>query len=329
MNMDIVRVGVVGTGIMGERHTRVYSTLKHAHLVGIADQNVERGKSIAERYATNYFKDYRQLLAEVDAVTIAASTPAHFDLAMEALDHNVNVLVEKPLTETVKQGKELVAKAKACHKILQVGHIERFNPAYMELKSVTEGMKIAAINIRRLSPFDTSNTDVDVILDLMIHDLDLVMDLAASSLEGFNAWGRSFSTHTVDYAVANFSFRNGPIASLFASRITQQKVRAIEVTAEGAYIEADLLGKSLLIYRRTLPEFDSAKYRQESIIERIHVPMIEPLSLELTHFLKSIINNTPTNVPGEAGLKAVQLAQAVSDQISNLMVLGDVTPQLA
>jgi len=214
-------------------------------------------------------------------------------------------------------------------KILQVGHIERFNPAYLELKNVTDGMCLIAVNVRRLSPFDTSNTDVDVIRDLMIHDLDLVVNLVGNNLEGFSAWGRSITTNAIDHAVANLSFRNGPIATLFASRITEQKVRLIEVIAEGAYVEADLLGKNLLIHRRTLPQFFGAnKYRQESVIERIHVPVAEPLMLELQHFVECIHEGKPTSVSGKDGLYALQLAQAVTDQVHNLRILSDISPQM-
>jgi len=325
--MDIVRVGVIGAGSMGERHCRVYSNLRHVNLVGIADLDADRGRTVAYTHNTQFFEDYQQLLNQVDAVSIVTPTPAHFNLALEALEYNTHILVEKPLTKTVEQARQLVAKAKQQNKILQVGHIERFNPAFIELRNVTERLKLIAINVRRLSPFDTSNTDVDVIQDLMIHDLDLIASLMGKNLEGLNAWGRSIYNGAIDHAVANLSFRDGPIATLFASRITEQKVRSIEITAEGAYIEADLLGKNLLIHRRTFPHFDSAAYRQESIIERIHVPMVEPLRLELEHFVECIREGRTPKVPGEDGLYALQLAEAVTDQIHNLMILGDVLPQ--
>ena len=295
-------------------------------MLSLADRDRNRGQAVAANYEARYFEDYQELLAEVDAVSIATPTPFHYNLAMQALEHGIHVLVEKPMTETLEEAKQLVVKANECNKILQVGHIERFNPAFLELKNVIEGMKLVAINVRRLSPFDTSNTDVDVIRDLMIHDLDLVVDLVGNSLEGLNAWGRSISTKAIDHAVANLSFRQGPIATLFASRITEQKVRLIEVIAEGAYIEADLLSKSLLIHRRTFPKFfDADKYRQESVIERIHVPMAEPLMLELEHFIDCVRDGKPSLVAGEDGHYALQLAQAVADQISSLMILGDVS----
>ena len=230
-------------------------------------------------------------------------------------------MVEKPIAETIQQAEELVRMADERGRVLQVGHIERFNPAFIELKHVTEDMRLIGISIRRLSPFDTSNTDVDVIRDLMIHDLDLAVDVVGLEIEGITAWGRSISTGTIDHAVASLSFRNGPIVTLFASRVTEQKVRAIEVIAKGAYVEADLLNKSVLVHRRTFPQYldnhDITKYRQESIIERIHVPMSEPLMLELRHFVDCVRGNCLNQVPGRDGLRALQLAEAVASEIAD------------
>jgi predicted dehydrogenase len=236
---------------------------------------------------------------------------------MEALDQGVNVLIEKPLTETLEQGQQVVARAKENNLILQVGHIERFNRAYTQLKHVIDGKRLIAVNVRRLSSFDASNTDVDVIRDLMIHDLDLIGNLLGHQFESLHAWGRSISTDAIDHAEAIFSYKDGPIVTLVASRITEQKVRSIETIAEGAYIEADLLGKSLMIHRRTFPQFinEAGTYRQESVIERIHVPMQEPLMLELRHFLECVGEGNPSSVPGQDGLYALDLADQITQQI--------------
>lgn len=317
--MKNVRVGVIGVGTMGERHCRVYSGLRNVTLVGIADLNDQRGRVVAAEYDTEYYQDYRRLLEQVDAVSIATTTPSHFSLATEALEKGVHVLVEKPITEDIAQGLKLVECAEKSGKLLQVGHIERFNPTFIELISVIKDLSVIAVNVKRLSPFDTSNTDVDVIRDLMIHDLDLIVNLLGRNYESLNAWGRSISTKAIDHAVANFSFIDGPVSTLFASRVTEQKVRSIEVIAKGAYIEADLLGKTLLIHRRTFQEYvgrhNAGKYRQESIIEKIHVPMVEPLLLELRQFVESISDQKPCAVSGSDGVFALQLAQTISDQI--------------
>ncbi len=319
--MKVVRIGVIGAGVMGERHCRVCANLPRVDLVGVADLDPERGRQVADLYETTYFADHRALLPQVDAVIIAASTPAHYTLAAKCLEQSRHVMVEKPITETIEQAHQLVQMADERGLILQVGHIERFNPAFIELKHVTEDMKLIGINMRRLSPFDTSNTDVDVILDLMIHDLDLAVTLARSELEGITAWGRSINTGTIDYTVANLSFKNGPIATLFASRVTEQKVRAIEVIADGAYVEADLLNKTIMVHRRTFPQYldnrHTTKYRQESVIERIHVPMFEPLMLELRHFVDCVRQNRPSDVPGRDGLRALELAKIVARAIAS------------
>ncbi|MCB0195792.1 MAG: Gfo/Idh/MocA family oxidoreductase [Anaerolineae bacterium] len=317
--MKNIRIGVIGVGSMGERHSRVYSGLRNVDLIGVADKNIQRGQEVAAEYETQFFQDYRQLLELVDAVSIVTTTPSHFSLATEALEKGVHVLVEKPITENIEQGRALIKCAAENEKILQVGHIERFNPVFIELKNVVKDRPLIAVNIKRLSPFDSSNTDVDVIRDLMIHDLDLIINLLGKNFESLSAWGRSISTQAIDHAVANFSFINGPVSTLFASRVTEQKVRSIEVIAEGAYIEADLLGKTLMIHRRTFPEYvgkhNAGKYRQESIIEKIHVPMVEPLLLELRHFVDSISGVTNCDVTGHDGVFALQLAQNISQQI--------------
>ena len=317
--MKTVRIGIIGAGVMGERHCRVCANLPHVELAGVSDLNPERGRQVAESYETTYFGDHRALLSEVDAVTIAVSTSAHHQVAAECLERGLHVMVEKPIAETVAQAQDLVALAERQGLILQVGHIERFNPAYQELKHVTEDLELISVNVRRLSPFDTSNTDVDVIRDLMIHDLDLVRNLVGTELTEIVAWGRSIHSGAIDHAVANLCFEQGPIVTLFASRVTEQKVRSIEVTADKAYVETDLLNKTVLVHRRTFPQYldnhHITKYRQESIIERIHVPMFEPLMLELRHFCNCVRLNQPSDVSGVDGLLALQLAEQTISSI--------------
>ena len=324
--MEIVRIGIIGTGVMGERHCRVCANLPRVDLVGITDLNEARGQEVADRYETTYYRDYGQLLPKLDAVTIATTTDSHFDVAKACLEQGLHVMVEKPITETIEHAQQLTQMAEERGLVLQVGHIERFNPAFLELKNVTEGMHLVGVTMRRLSPFDLSNTDVDVIRDLMIHDLDLAVDLVGSSIEGLSAWGRSISTAGIDHAVANLSFRDGPVVTLFASRVTEQKVRTVEVIAEGAYVEADLLNKSVLIHRRTFPQYlnnhNTTKYLQESLIERIHVPMFEPLMLELRHFVDCVRQNCPSRVPGSDGLRALQLAESVANAMARQAFLN-------
>lgn len=318
--MNKIRVGVVGVGTMGQRHCRVYSSMRDVQLVGVADQNTSLGCMVAENHDTTYYDNWTQLLAEVDAVSIVTTTNSHFKLAQYAIQQGVHVLVEKPLTATVEQGKELVELAKRQNVILQVGHIERFNPTYTELKKIVSEVLPISVTMRRLSPFDLNKTDVDVIRDLMIHDLDLLTDLFGRDFLPPQVVGRAVSTSAIDHAVVNFSFNDGPIATLMASRVTQQKVRMIEVTADSAYIEADLLNKSLVVHRHIFSRYvdnqASSTYRQEGIIERIHVPFWEPLAVELQHFVECVRHGHSSSVPGSDGLRALELAHSLVDQVN-------------
>lgn len=332
--MKKVRVGVIGVGRMGQRHCRVYSTLRHVHLVGVTDMNAAHGRTVATNYDTTFFASPEQLLREVDAISIVTATPAHFALAQEAVRQGVHLLVEKPLTETVGQARQLIDLAEAQDLILQVGHIERFNPTYIELKKITQGMALIAVNLRRLSPFDGSNKDVDVVRDLMIHDLDLLINLLGKNFAPPYAVGRALASPAIDHAVATFSFGDGPVATLVASRITEQKVRTMEVIADGAYIEADLLSKNLVIHRHTFSRFDESQsvtaYRQESIIERIYVPAVEPLLLELEHFVGCVRLGIASAVPGQDGLFALDLAERLLAQLTPSIQLQPYKePQLA
>lgn len=317
--MEILRTGVIGAGLMGERHCRVYSNLRGVEFAGVFDLNVERGQTIAERYQTRYFATPEDLLREVDAVTIATPTPYHHDLALQAFETGVHTLIEKPLALDVEQAEAIARSARNSNLIVQVGHIERFNPAYIELKNVSSDLPVVAVTIRRLNSFDASNTDVDVIFDLMIHDIDLLLNLVGQPVEALTAYGRSARSGAIDHAVANFCFKDGPIATITASRVTQQKVRAIEITARDAYVEGDLMNKSLAIHRRIVDEYvynhPAVKYRQESVIERIHVPVAEPLMLQLQHFVDCIRANRTPDVSAQDGLNAMYYAAKISEMV--------------
>jgi predicted dehydrogenase len=329
MYMKPIRVGVIGVGLMGERHCRVYSTLRGVEFIGVFDKNHVRGHEVAEKYDARYFDSPIDLLHEVDAVTIATPTPHHFDLAMEAFMKGVHTLIEKPLALTLKQAVAIVEAARTGGLTVQVGHIERFNPTYTELKAVTDDLPVVAIMIRRQNSFDSSNTDVDVINDLMIHDIDLLLDLVGLPVENVTAFGRSVANGAIDHAIASFSFRNGPIATLIASRTTQQKVRCVDITAQNAYVEGDLLRKSIAIHRRVSGEYVSGKYRQESVVENIHIPTAEPLMLELQHFVACIRENRPPLVSVEHGLRAMQYAVQIGDLVRTTSMPGQQTADAA
>jgi virulence factor len=316
MSPSKVRIGVIGVGRMGERHCRVYSTLPHVEFVGVSDTSLDRARTTAHKYAVDYYADYHDLLREVDAVSIATPTRFHYELARETLRQGRHALVEKPLAHSVGEARDLAHLASESSTVFQVGHIERFNPVFLELQAILEDLQIVGLAARRLSPFDSSNTDVDVIYDLMIHDVDLAVTLLGDQVERVQAHGRSTQLGAADYVVANLSITDGPIANLTASRLTEQKVRLLEITALGAYIEADLLNKSIYIYRRTLPEYVQnhhrpLRYRQEGLVERIHIPTAEPLMLELQDFVRCIQEGTTPKVTARDGLRALELAASI------------------
>lgn len=313
-----VRVGVLGIGRMGRSHCRVLSLLRHANLIGIHDLDVAAGGRLAADYGIRFFPDVDALLDSTDAVCVAVPTPAHFELSMRCLERGLHVFVEKPITETVQQAELLTQAAESSRLVVQVGHIERFNPAYTELKHVLEEISPVAVSFQRLSPYGGSNVDVDVILDLMIHDLDLVMDLVGEEPTSFWVSGLTAFSGTVDHAVANLRLPTGPLLTVTASRLTEQKVRQIEVTALDAYVLVDLLNKSVAVHRSTVGEYVSnngqgVRYRQEGVVERIHVPIAEPLFLELQHFVESIHCGMPPLVQARDGLQALRLATTIRD----------------
>lgn len=323
--MRQVRVGVIGAGTMGQRHCRVYASLRQAQLAGICDAAPEVGYRVAQQYDVPFYQDAENLLEHVDAVSLATPTPLHFDLAMCCLAHGVHVLVEKPITKTIEQAEILTQAAETSNLVVQVGHIERFNPAYIELKNVLENMTVLAINLRRLSPYVGSNTDVDVVLDLMVHDIDLALDLMGQEPISVNAYGLTAFSGTVDHATVYLGFASGPLLTMTASRVTEQKVRSIEVTALEAYVDGDLLNKNISVHRRTIGQYMNhnhrgVKYRQESIVERIHVPPLEPLLLELQHFVDCILQGKPAQVSARDGLKALRLATVIRDAIRERLV---------
>lgn len=316
-----IRVGVIGVGRQGERHSRIYSSLAGVCFVGVSDVREERGLAVAQRYGVEYYRDYAELLRRVDAVSIATPTSTHREIIADCLNRQVHVLVEKPMASNLTEAGEIVYMARQASALVQVGHIERFNPAFLELQSVVEDMPVVAVTARRLSPFDTSITDTDVVLDLMIHDIDLVLTLFGSDVHSVQAYARTARSTAPDYVVATMATEHGTVATLTASRITEHKVRLLEVTALDAYIEVDLLGKTLSIYRRTFPEFVAnhqrpLRYRQENIVERIYIPTAEPLFLQLQDFIRCVREGTTPKVTAEDGLRAIQVATHIRQQFA-------------
>lgn len=316
--MSKIKVGVIGTGNMGANHVRIYKALPHlCDISGIFDEDAQVCNRVAAQFHVKAFATRKALWDNVDAVSIAVPSTSHFAVAQEALEKGIHVLLEKPIAETVEQGSNLVKTAKEKNRILQVGHVERFNPAILLLPEIVNGKQIIALDFRRLSPYNPRIKDADVVADLMIHDIDVLRFLLPGSIAKIAAVGSSpMSATHADYAVATILLEGGIIASLTASRVTEQKIRTLCITTAESFIELDYIDRRIFITRATHLGFEAvASYRQESIIEKVFVPNQEPLMLEIESFLRCVENGSKPFIDGEDGVKALEIVQRVQQCI--------------
>lgn len=313
-----IRTGVIGVGNMGQHHARILAMMPGSHLSGIADPDLKRAQEIAARHNVPAFADYHQLLEQVDAVSIAVPTMMHYPVGRACLEYGVPALIEKPLAASLNEAQLLVEYAQAAKLVLQVGHVERFNPTFTELVNVLAGQKILAVEARRLSPFAKRAADVSVVYDLMVHDLDLILTLITEPLTVTQAIGRNTQSPQLDYVLAFLSFANGQIASLSASKVTQHKIRQLTVTCADVYVVADLLGRTVMIYRQSAADYlarqSEVLYRQEGLIEQVYVPPVEPLYAELQHFLTCVREGLEPKVSGVEALRVMSLADTIEMQ---------------
>lgn len=314
--LEPVRVGVIGIGNMGQHHARVLSRLKDVHLVGLADVNVELGIETASRYKVHYFEDYTELLKKVDAVCVAVPTRLHHTVGMACLKAGVHVLIEKPIAASIAEAESLVNAAADYGCILQVGHIERFNPAFKELYNVLKTENVLALEARRMSPYSNRANDVSVVLDLMIHDIDLILELAGASVTKLTANGsRGDNSPYLDYVTATLGFTNGVVATVTASKVTHRKIRTISAHCRHSLTEADFLNNKIEIHRQTTENCSAAYgqvlYRQDGLIEQVYTSNTEPLHAELEHFVHCVRGGDQPSVGGEQALKALRLASVI------------------
>jgi len=307
--MSPVRVAVVGTGYLGRFHAQKYAALPQAELVGVCDIDERAGRSTAEAVGTTYVPDHRELVGRVDAVTIAATTSAHFELAKFFLEHGVHVLVEKPMTRTAQEGRVLTELAEAKGLKLQVGHVERFNPAFLSAReSLTE---IDFIECHRLAPFRPRGADVDVVLDLMIHDLDVMLSLVDSRPASVSAVGTGVLTDTVDIANARIEFESGAIANVTASRVSTSAQRRFRVFQHSRYVSIDF-GEGEV--RRVLAAAGGTD-GEPLKVERWSLDKGDALLAETESFLDAIVHDRPCVVSGRDGVAALELAEAIIEDI--------------
>jgi predicted dehydrogenase len=311
-----IRVGVIGVGNMGQHHTRVLSLLKDVELIGVSDINVERGLDTASKYRVRFFENYLDLLPYLDAVCIAVPTKLHHQVGMDCMKAGVHTLIEKPIAASIAEAESLVNAAAESNCILQVGHIERFNSAFQELSKVLKTEELLAIESHRMSPYSDRANDVSVVLDLMIHDIDLLLELVAAPVVRLTASGsRGSNSDYLDYVTATLGFSNGIVATLTASKVTHRKIRRLVAHCKNSLTEADFLNSEILIHRQTTAnyttDYGQVLYRQDGLIEKVYTSNIEPLNAELEHFVNCVRGGNQPSVGGEQALKALRLASAI------------------
>jgi predicted dehydrogenase len=304
-----VRVGVVGVGALGQHHARVYAHLPDAELAGVYDADHARAAEVAGRHGSRAFHRLEELIDAVDAASVAVPTVDHHRLARELLEAGRDVLVEKPMTATLAEADDLLRLARDEHRILQVGHVERFNPAVAVLAAHVSRPRF--IEVHRLASFSPRSLDIDVVLDLMIHDLDIVLSLEASDPVQVDAVGVPVLTSRVDIANARLRFASGLIANLTASRVSAEKVRKFRVFSPRTYVSLDLAARAAAVHRLVGTE----EGRPEIAIERSVAPDQEPLARQLAAFVSSVRGRTAPTVSGEDGRRALALAHTILDRM--------------
>ena len=316
--MDKVNISLIGVGRMGQFHLNVISQINQINLAGIYDANEDHLNELAQKYNINKFNSIDEAIDNADAVIIASPTIFHFEIAKKAVEKGKHVLVEKPMTETYEQALELASLVKQKNVILQVGHVERFNGAVQELHHIIE--KPYLIEARRLAPFTPRITDVGVVFDIMIHDLDIVTSLVKKPIVRFSASGKRIRTNNEDIASALLEFEDETIATISASRVTQEKIRTLAISTEEAYFILDYATQDITIHRQATSQSNiktsvGINYKQESIIERVFIHRDNPLKLEDEHFANCILGKDKRFVSIEDDVNTIKLTEAILKEI--------------
>ena len=316
--MDKVNISLIGVGRMGQFHLNVINQINQINLAGIYDANEDHLNEISQKYNIKKFTSIDEAIDNADAVIIASPTIHHFEIAKKAVEKGRHVLVEKPMTETYAQAVELEEIVKQKNIILQVGHVERFNGAVQELHHIIE--KPYLIEARRLAPFTPRITDVGVVFDIMIHDLDIVTSLVKKPIIRFSASGKKIRTQNEDMASALLEFEDSTIATISASRVTQEKIRTLAISTEEAYFILDYATQDITIHRQAASQSNiktsiGINYKQESIIERVFIHRDNPLKLEDEHFANCILGKDKRFVSIEDDVNTIKLTEDILKEI--------------
>jgi predicted dehydrogenase len=309
--MKKVRTAVIGVGYLGRFHAQKYAALGESELVAVVDPDAATRERVAAETGCRAVADYNRILGEVDAVSIATPTPLHHPIARACLEHGLHVLVEKPITETPEQARELVRLAAERARVLQVGHLERFNSAILALEGTLRTPRF--IESHRLAPFKARGTDVNVVLDLMIHDIDLIQSLVRAPIESIDAVGTSVFSAGLDIANARIRYANGCVANTTASRVSMKVERKLRLFQDDAYISIDLQQKVITIVRK--PDESAAAAPGQVTLEERSYEQGDALRLEIEAFLGAIRDGRPPVVTGEDGLRALETAIRITELV--------------
>jgi predicted dehydrogenase len=309
--MKKIRTAVIGVGYLGRFHAQKYSALADSELVGVVDQDERARTAVAVELNVAAHADHRDLIGRVDAVSVVTHTPSHFAIAADFLRAGVHVLVEKPITETVAQARELIALARTAGRVLQVGHLERFNAVILAAEPQLKNPKF--LECHRLAPFRERGTDVNVVLDLMIHDIDIVQSIVRAPLASIDAVGTPVFSEEIDIANARLRFANGCVANVTASRVSLKTERKLRIFQDDAYISMDLQQKVLSVIRKRPPGAPPGPL--PVTIEEQNLEQGDALRAEIESFLACVQTGSRPVVSGEDGLLALETASRITDLI--------------
>jgi len=308
--MSKIRVAVIGAGYLGRQHVRIYSQLDSVELVGVVDTNPEIAQRVAREFHTAAYSSYEEVLEQVAAVSLAVPTIDHSQIGCQLLSHGIDVLVEKPIASSTSEAEELIHAAHENHRVLQVGHLERFNPAVMEARKMVTSPLF--FEVHRLGVFTSRSLDIDVVLDLMIHDLDIVLDFVRSPVAAVSAVGLPILSSKIDIANARIEFANGCVANLTASRVSSEKVRKLRFFQPSQYLSIDYTRQDIVI----MSVNSSSEAMVATLVPRkIELPKTEPLRAEIESFVQTVKSRGRSAVSGEEGKRALELGQQVVEKI--------------
>lgn len=316
--MSKVRVGVVGVGRMGEYHMGVLSDMANVSDIVVADANEDRSRAIGEQFNVPWFKKHNDIKDKVDMVVIAVPTSQHHPVAKDFLVDGIHVLLEKPCSNDLEKARELFKIAEDNNLVLHIGHIERFNGAVQELHKIVDDPIF--LESKRMGPYNNRIIDDGVVLDMMIHDIDIILNLVNSKVARMNVMGLSVFSKIDDLVDVQLEFENKCIANILASRVSQSKVRTLAITQKDSYVMLDYTDQEIYVHRQSTSEHvvrkDSLRYKQESLVERIFVHKDNPLKLELQHFIDCVHNGASRKVAVDKELYSLEIALGIVEKIN-------------